>query len=177
MQILNFPKLRQTFGHDCGSTAAQSVLAFYGIDVRGDKIMKMAKTTTKFGTPVKGILKVLRKYDLKCTAEHMNISQVKKFLDKQIPVIILIQAWSIKKDVDWENNWDDGHFVVAIGYSKNKIYFEDPSSIKRTYLTFNELKKRWHDIDSTTGKIYFNLGIAVYGKKPLYNSSRPIPMG
>jgi ABC-type bacteriocin/lantibiotic exporter with double-glycine peptidase domain len=165
------------FDHDCGSTVTQSVLAYYGIDVRGDKIMKMAKTTTKFGTPIKGVLKVLRKYGLKCTAQHMSISEIKRYLDKNIPIILLVQAWSTKKEVNWENDWNDGHFVVAIGYSKNKIYFEDPSSIKRTYLTFKELKKRWHDIDSTTNKLYYNLGIAVYGKRPLYNSSKPTPMG
>lgn len=176
MKLLNFPKLRQVFDHDCGSTATQSVLTYYGIDVRGDKIMKLAKTNNN-GTPIKGILKVLRKYNLKCIAQHMSISDVKKYLDRNIPVMLLIQAWSDKKNTDWENNWDDGHYVVAIGYSKNRMYFEDPSSIKRTYLTFNELKKRWHDIESSTGKTHFNLGIAVYGKRPLYNSSRPIPMG
>ncbi|MBU0907687.1 MAG: C39 family peptidase [Nanoarchaeota archaeon] len=176
MKILNFPKLRQVYDHDCGSTAAQSVLAYYGIDIRGDRIMKLAKTSN-CGTPTKGILKVLRKYNLKCISQKMSISQVKRFLDKEIPVILLIQAWSAKKDVDWENDWNDGHYVVAIGYSKNKMYFEDPSPIERTYLTFNKLKKRWHDIESSTGRAHFNLGIAVYGKKPLYNSSRPIPMG
>ena len=176
MKMLNFPKLRQVFDHDCGSTATQSILVYYGIDVRGDRVMKIAKTTNS-GTPIKGILKVLRKYGLKCTAQYMTVSEVKKYLDKDIPVILLIQAWADKENVDWENNWDDGHYVVAIGYSKNKMYFEDPSSIRRTYLTFRELKKRWHDIESKTGKMHYNLGIAVYGKKPLYNSSKPIHMG
>jgi predicted double-glycine peptidase len=36
-----------------------------------------------------------------------------------------MQAWS-DPIVDYTNNFDDGHFVVAIGYDLNYIYFEDP---------------------------------------------------
>ncbi|MBU2236000.1 C39 family peptidase, partial [Patescibacteria group bacterium] len=96
---------------------------------------------------------------------------IKKFINKKIPVILLVQAWTNIKNVNWEKDWIDGHYVVAIGYDKNKIYFEDPSSISRTHLTYNELIKRWHDTDCD-GKKYVNYGIAVYGKKPVYDLSK-----
>ena len=96
----------------------------------------------------------------------MDIGQVKNYIDKKFPVILLIQAWPDKKVKDWKNDWIDGHYVVAIGYDKNKIYFEDPSSSLRTYLYYKELEERWHDIDLKKNKKKYNhLGIVVMGKK------------
>jgi len=40
MKILDFPELRQTFNYDCGAKALQSVLAYYGIDIREEEIIK-----------------------------------------------------------------------------------------------------------------------------------------
>lgn len=170
MHIIDFPNLRQTYSWDCGAKATQSVLAYYGIDVQEQKIMKLAKTD-KCGTPITGIKSVLKKYNLKYKEGEITIVDIKKFINKKIPVILLVQAWTNIKNVNWEKDWIDGHYVVAIGYDKNKIYFEDPSSISRTHLTYNELIKRWHDTDCD-GKKYVNYGIAVYGKKPVYDLSK-----
>ena len=174
MKIFEFPELRQTYNFDCGAKAIQAVLAYYGFDMREEKIMKMAKTV-RIGTPIDGILFVLKEYRFKYKSGKMTILDLKKYIDKKIPIILLLQAWSYKKKKDWKNDWKDGHFVVAIGYDKEKIYFEDPSSVKRTYLTFSELKERWHDED-TDGKRYFNFGIAVFGEKSNYKSERFIHM-
>lgn len=151
----------------------QAVLAYYGFDVNEKKIMDIAGTK-KSGTSVNGIKRVVKKYGLKCKLKKFNIAQVKQYIQKRIPVILLIQAWTEKK-IDWGKNWIDGHYVVAIGYDREKIYFEDPSSVLRTYLYFEELKKRWHDMD-TNGRKYSNFGIVVYGKKGYYNPSRAIHM-
>jgi len=79
-----------------------------------------------------------------------------------------------KKKINWQNNWSDGHYVVAIGFDKNKIYFADPSSIYKTYLTYKELEERWHDQDINDKK-YINYGIAVMGKSN-YKYSKTIHM-
>ena len=174
MKILQIPEFRQTYGYDCGAKAAQSIHAYYGIDIREDKIIKLAGTN-KNGTSIEGIVKVLKMNKLKCDVSEMNIDDIKKYLDKKIPVIILLQAWTLKKKVDWKENWDDGHYVVAIGYDSKKIYFDDPSSVLRTYLTYKELLNRWHDV--IKGKKYFNCGIAVYGKRPMYSYIKVKHMG
>jgi len=174
MKILKFPELRQTYTWDCGVCALQSILEYYGLDVRESVIMKLAKTT-KGGTSATGIKRVIKKYGLDFTAGQMTVAQIKKYLDKKTPVILLVQAWSDKK-VDWEKDWADGHYVDAIGYDKKRIYFEDPSSVLRTYLTYKEFEKRWHD-GSVKGRKYIHWGIAVFGKKPKYNPTKPIHMG
>ncbi len=164
MKILEFPQLRQTYSYDCGANAVQSVLAYYGHDIRADKIMKLAGTTKKIGTLIEGIKNVLRKYDLNFRAGRMSISKIKKSIEKGLPVILALQAWSKNKRTNYKKDWANGHYVVAIGYDNEKIYFEDPSTIPRTYLENNELKKRWHDVD-IKGKKYRHFGIIVYGEK------------
>jgi predicted double-glycine peptidase len=41
------------------------------------------------------------------------------------PVIVQIQAWG-DEGTDYTNDFDDGHYVVAIGFDENYLYFEDP---------------------------------------------------
>ena len=93
----------------------------------------------------------------------MTAKQVKEYINKKIPVIILLQAWAKNKITDWEKNWKNGHYVVAIGYGRDKFYFEDPASALRTYLKYNEFEKRWHDLRDK--KKYIHFGFAVFGKK------------
>ena len=166
MKILKMPRLRQTFNYDCGAITIQSVLAYYGIEIREDSIMKMARTK-KSGTKIKNIIEVAEKHGLKCISKEMTINEVKEFIKKGIPVILALQAWTEDKKVNWEKKWKDGHYVVAIGYKKDTILFNDPSSFNITYLKYDELEKRWHDMD-VNGKKYYNYGIAIYGKKPKY---------
>lgn len=168
MRILDFPVLRQTFSYDCGAKAIQAVLVYYGIEIREDKIIKSARTCEE-GTPIDGVVETVNKYGLKYISKKMSISDIKMFINKEIPVIVIIQAWADKENVDWENSWDYGHYTTVIGYDSEKIYFSDPSSFKRVFLYYEEFEQRWHDVD-INGKKVMNHGIAIYGKKNTYNS-------
>jgi len=174
MKMLTFPELRQTYSYDCGAKAAHAVLAYYGIDARESDVIKEAGTT-RAGTPIRGIAKVMRKNGLKCKAKPMTIEEVKKSIDLKRPVILVLQAWTEKKNIDWKKDWADGHYVVAIGYDRRRMYFEDPSSVLRTYLNYRELAERWHDVD-TDNKKYVNYGIIIYGKRPRYSLKKRIHM-
>lgn len=174
MKLLPFPENIQTYDYDCGAKALQSVLIYYGLDVREDIIIQAAHTT-KSGTNPQAIVAVAKKYKLKAVAGEMTISEVKEYIDRKIPVILALQAWTRKEKVDWINDWQDGHYVVAIGYDNDRIIFADPASIQRTYLSYDESKKRWHDIDNR-GKKYYHLGIAIFGSKPKFKDDQLIHM-
>lgn len=193
-KILEFPLLRQAYNYDCGATAVQSVLDYYGVDAKEQSVMEIANTK-RSGTNISGLKKALRYFGLKYEEGKMNIADLKKYINKKIPVIITLQAWTDKKDVDWKNDWKDGHYVVAIGYGKNKIYFEDPSCERITFLNFKQLEERWHDIDTKNKKVR-NWGMAVkrskysrdihlevsrdykkYGKSYRYSGKKAVPMG
>jgi ABC-type bacteriocin/lantibiotic exporter with double-glycine peptidase domain len=175
MKLLKFPNLRQTYEYDCGAQAMQSVLAYYGFDIREGIIMRIAETT-RGGTKISGLTKVARKYGLKTSVRKMNVDKIKRYINKGIPVILFMQAWPDKKRrvINWLHEWDSGHYVVAIGYDKDRIYFEDPASFNIAYLTYDELKTRWHD--SENGKKYENYGIAIYGKEPNFSPEKIVHM-
>lgn len=173
MKKLNFPELRQTYEYDCGAKALQSVLVYYGIEISEENLLKTAGTNKIRGTTRKGMTRVLKKYGLKSDDKEMKIKELKTYINKKIPVIILLQAWD--NVPDYSKKYKDGHWAVAIGYDKNKIIFEDPYSFERTYLTEKELKERWHSKERKM-KIK-NYGIAVYGKIPKYDSKKIIHMG
>ena len=173
MKILDFPSLRQIYDHDCGANALQGILAYYGIELNEETVMKYAKTNKKDGTSSTNICRTLKKFKLKYKAKSMDINEVKDFIDKKVPVLIVLQAWK-EKNNDYENEYKHGHWVVAIGYDKNRIIFEDPGSFNRTFLKKRELIIRWHD--KINGQKFINHGIAVYGKKPVYNAKNIVHM-
>jgi len=175
MKMLNIPQNKQIFEYDCGATVLQSILTYYGINIRTSEIFKIAGTT-QVGTPIEGMIKTLENFGLETTSKQMTIEEVKSYLSKKIPVILLLQAWTKQNKSGWKNKWSDGHYVIAIGFSNDKIIFEDPATFNHTCLNYSELKERWHDIDNRNGKKYHNLGIAIFGKKPVYERKKIIHM-
>jgi len=94
--------------------------------------------------------------------EGMTIDELKDYLDEEKPVICNIQAWGEPK---YYKTADSGHYVVAIGYDDEKIYFEDPSIDEhRGYLSYKDFDKRWHDKE--TDNVHTDhLGIVIWKSK------------
>lgn len=74
MKQLDFPTLRQTYEYDCGAAALQVILAYYGLNIRRELILKLAKTNKKTGTSISGMLYVLKKYNLQFDAKMSTIT-------------------------------------------------------------------------------------------------------
>jgi len=175
MLPLCLPRLRQTFNYDCGAKALQSVLVYYGIEVREDLLLKEAGTSED-GTMIDHLVSTAEQHGLQTDSKQMTIEDVKMYLDRRIPVILVLQAYKEDPQVDWEQDWEDGHYVVAIGYTEDKVLFEDPSSFEHTYLGYDELEKRWHDVD-VVGQKYLHHGIAIYGAEPRFQPDELVHMG
>ena len=95
----------------------------------------------------------------------MTVDQLISNVNKKIPTILLLQAWADDlKDVDWKNDYKDGHYVTCIGFNNDSIFFEDPSSYVRTFLTFDELNDRWHDFADDNKSKISHVGIVITGK-------------
>ena len=171
MKIIEFPELRQAYNYDCGASALQSVLVYYGYQEREDKLLKKLKATRTDifdnGVKISEIVKVLKSYNLIVEVKRgLKAEDLPQYVDKEIPVIVLLQAWrDSKSPKSWKTDYVDGHYVVSIGYNNNKIIFEDPSSYWRTFLTFNELDDRWHAIDDEGKNDPISVAIIVKGKK------------
>jgi ABC-type bacteriocin/lantibiotic exporter with double-glycine peptidase domain len=158
MKILEFPETRQVFNFDCGSNAMASILVFAGVEEREDRIALLARTTSN-GTSTAGVLRVMRYYALPYRAkQRMKVRALRRGIDAGFPTLLTLQAYR-ESNRPYRELWDDGHWVVAIGYDKRWTLYEDPASYHRTWLADEELMERWHDIDR--GKRIWQWGCTV----------------
>ena len=160
---------RQTFDFDCGATALQMVMEYYGVEIRQDKLIKELRTDTS-GTSVENMISVAEKNGFKVySGTGVSVEQVKRFVDEGDPCILLLQACAERymTPEDWRADDDDGHYAIVIGYNGNIIIFEDPSSIRRTWLTGEEFLARWHDVDPRTKRKLEHFAMVLMGKDPV----------
>lgn len=196
------PDLQQPTDYSCGLTA-QCIARAYGVGPDNfDDFMKLLNMSKKEGTDYHNIVKVLNKLGFDTKAQpDMTKEQLKQLLDQKIPVILSLQAWAGNpKDYDDPKNNQNGHYVIAIGYSEAPprylpnensktnspahattngdnlvIFFMDPSIIsQRGYMTWKELDRRWHENEGTRRKpeLSHHMGIIVRpnGLKPVHET-------
>ncbi len=168
--------MKQTQFYDCGPTALQSVLLYYGIEVRLDELFERLGTTDN-GTHPKTMVSALHSYGIKTDAGQMSVDDIRNYITQNTPVILLLQAWAMREHVDWRTNYSDGHYVVAIGFDEERIVFEDPWVYHRTYLPTHELDNRWHDLIRHDNERYEHYGIAAYGLPPAFHPETMIRVG
>jgi predicted double-glycine peptidase len=149
--LLPLPDVRQHTSYACGAGALQAVLAYYGVDVRGDRLMADLGTNAEVGTRWWEIVRVARGYGLEAASqEGMTVDELAAHLDRGEPVLLAIQAWVHPAPADaagWSARTEDGHYVVAVGHDAERFYFEDPAMFGVGYIPRAELEARWHDYD------------------------------
>lgn len=156
--LLPMPEVRQHTAYACGAAALQAILAYYGIDVRQDVLMQKLGTNERDGTKYWEIVRVAREYGLTAaTMSNMTRDQMISEINRGVPVLIAIQAWIDSGDprnlTEWKARKDDGHYVIAVGYDHERMYFEDPAMFGIGYIAFDELEARWHDYDQNGNRL------------------------
>ena len=167
--MINLHIGRQTFDFDCGTKALQTVMAYYGIDIREDELIKELGTG-KDGTRVDKMISFVETKGFRVEArQYWSLREVKRYINEGHPVIVLLQAWADRHMTlkDWRNDYDDGHYAVVIGYAKGVLLFEDPASFRRTWLREYEFLARWHDLDSNRNRKYEQFGMVLLGREPV----------
>lgn len=173
--LLRLPLIRQATNYTCGVAALQSILAYYGEDVREDTLAKELRADKRDGTRHKQIEKFAKKrgYEVE-VALGCSSKALKDFLDAGKPTLVLIQAWP-SKAADFSDDWKDGHYVVAVGYDQERFYFMDPSTVGQyTYIPFVEFEKRWHDVDGRTKLQHFAVAISKRAAVKEFDSAVPL---
>lgn len=172
---IRVPLTRQATNYTCGVSALQSVLGYWGDAQREDTLAKACKSNHQQGTAYQRLANYSKSRGFKVAIhKNMTLDELKGLLDKKLPVICLIQAWPERK-VDFATDWDDGHYVVAIGYDTERIYFMDPSTLGNyTFIATEEFAKRWHDTDGK--ERLFNFGMVLSKEKPPFNHEEVKPL-
>jgi predicted double-glycine peptidase len=156
LNLIKVPLTRQATDYTCGAAAVQSVIGYYGDNVREEALARELRTNSVRGTAYQQILAYAKRHGYK-TAVYKNSSleSVQKLLDAGTPVICLIQAWPERK-VDYTKDWEDGHYVVAVGHDASNVYFMDPCTLGQyTFIPKAEFLQRWHDTDGKERLTHF----------------------
>jgi predicted double-glycine peptidase len=168
--LISVPLTRQSTDYTCGVAVMQSILGYYGDDVREDKLAKALGADTKNGTDYKNSVTYAKSKGYEVTIYNdMTLEQLQECISKGQPVICAIQAWS-EKPSDYKKDWEDGHYVIAVGYDKERIYFMDPATLGNyTYIPIPEFLDRWHDVDQRGDKL-IHFGMVITKTEPAYHS-------
>ena len=166
--LIRLPLTRQATSYTCGVSALQSVLAYFGEEWREDDLSRRLKANYHDGTAYARIAQFARKRGYSVDIyKDMTIADLCALMDKHLPVICLLQAWS-EQPVAYSKTWSEGHYVVAVGYDTKNIYFTDPSTLGNyAYIPEREFVDRWHDTDGKEKLKHF--GMVVSKEKPLYD--------
>lgn len=143
--IIPVPICRQATSYTCGPAALQCVFGYYLEEYQEDYLAKELHSVPVSGTDFRDILRLSNSLSYEAEFhEYVSIEELKECLVQGVPVILMIQAWA-DASIDYENSWDNGHYVVACGCNETSIIFMDPSTLGYyTYIPIPELLKRWH---------------------------------
>lgn len=163
--LLRVPIFRQAQTYTSGVACVQSLLRYakYEFDIREDNLANALDADEEYGVRAEAMTEYLNsvrfndeetQYFNAEFRQGMTLEDLKKELDKGNPVICDIQAWNwnydeeYSMDLDYSNEWGCGHWVVAVGYNRDNIFFMDPStSANYTYIPNDKLESRWHDYE------------------------------
>jgi len=152
LHFLHTAKHRQSTSHTCGVAAAMVLLNYWtgDADSREDHVAEEMKTDSENGTDPTDIAAFLENRGLKVeTKSQCTFADLEGSIDAGRPALLCLQAWQepYSWETDYAQAWDDGHYVIIVGYDPENFYFMDPSTFGFfTYIPRNKLMTRWHDI-------------------------------
>lgn len=141
------PSGTQAYTYDCGTKALQLVMAYYGEEVPYHKLLRKIRSHKRYGIPERKLANIARGYGFRVSSlNKCSLNQIKKSIDNEQPVIVLMQAWSkeVLTEEEWKNTEDYGHYSIVIGVSDGYVYFNDTLSFCPVWLNIKEFINRWH---------------------------------
>jgi predicted double-glycine peptidase len=167
-RLVPVPLISQASPWTCGPAALMAVLVYFGVfDDAESRLDAELGATPEDGTRVRELVAAARRFGLLADARtSLELDDLKDELARGAVVIVAMQAWSQRTVTDWRSHWEDGHYVVVVGVSDDRVYFMDPSvRTGYAYLPRADFVDRWHDYDFESGrKVFWNrLGIVIRG--------------
>lgn len=170
---IDLPDTIQQTDYSCGAACLQAVCRYYGVG-KGEEweFVKDLKMDRRIGSHPFQLARAAKRYGLEVTEYcPMSMAELRRRLSQRKPVLLMIQAWADdaggkKRRRGYKTTWEDGHWVVAIGYDRSGVFFEDPSlEAARGFLTYEELDERWHDV-GPRGRHMSHYGLVLWRARP-----------
>jgi predicted double-glycine peptidase len=169
---LPVPIVPQATNYSCGAAALLSILYYWQVsDDHEQALYAPLNTTPADGTEPRRIEAVARTYGLEAQYRvGMTLEELREAIGHKNTVIVDLQAWRDDKSREWKTDWDDGHYVVAVGIDSRYLYVMDPSTpAAYAWIPIQNLLDRWHDEEVKDGvptKLE-HMAIVIAGRKPL----------
>jgi predicted double-glycine peptidase len=137
--IPNFPLIAQPDQITCGPTSVTMVLLKYGKKVDLDSVKRQTKT--EFfqwnGNPIGGttpeyIEEALKHFGVDADMKGASLDQLKYYISQDRPCIVLVRSG----DTLW-------HYVVVVGYDKDRIEVADPAGGQRYKMKTSQFMGAW----------------------------------
>jgi len=147
MDFKEFPIRQQMNRHDCSVCVIWCILRYAGIDITYRDLYRFIHPPIGPNDGVSGeqVMKILRSFGINVVSETSNISKL-RIDTNNWPVIVSIQHKK-KRNVDWKNIIEFGHYVIVLKVDDKKVKFMDPNYGKIRSLNIKDFKDRWHDGD------------------------------
>jgi ABC-type bacteriocin/lantibiotic exporter with double-glycine peptidase domain len=180
--LLAVPLISQAQSWTCGGAALMAALVYFGkFDEPEARLDADLGATPERGTLVSSMVAEARRFGLDAEARTgLDLADLEAELQQQTAVIVAIQAWASEPVANWRTHWEDGHYVVVVGISAERVYVMDPSvRTGYAYLDRADFLDRWHDYDVENGRrvTYDRLGIVIRGDHPLARyPAAPVPI-
>jgi predicted double-glycine peptidase len=168
LRLIPVPLVSQARPWTCGAAALMAALVYFGVfDEPESRLDAELGATPEGGTRVASIVAEAHRFGLEAEPQtDLTLSDLERDLAGGAVVIVAVQAWSDHVVPDWGTNWEDGHYVVVVGLTDERVYVMDPSvRTGYAYLTRSDFLARWHDYDTdgTVKTVYERLGIVIRG--------------
>jgi predicted double-glycine peptidase len=156
--LIRVPLARQEADYTCGVAALQSILYYYGYESRQDILALRLHSDPEQGTAYPNMVSFAESLGFQVSVyTELTLGELKRYIDSRQPVLIAIQAWR-ESAGDWAQDWNDGHYVVAVGYDQDNFYFMDPSTLGNfTFIPNAEFLDRWHDVYQDKPLVHFGM--------------------
>jgi predicted double-glycine peptidase len=179
--LIPVPLVRQKTDYSCGDASALAVLRYwdyadYGSTPESDLYGPLGTTATDGTdpTPIRDYLQTVSGLhaDYQHGADAVSEDDLVAAIDRGDPPIVDIEAWQGTKK-DWTTDWDDGHYVVLVGYDAERFFFMDPSTGGHyAFIPRAEFDDRWHDVVGKSTHA-FHMVIFVHGDGTPHADERP----
>lgn len=119
--MIQVPHFRQEKAKTCVPASVRMVLDYLGIKRTEDEVAK-ALGTTPLGTNVMNIELLPKELGLEVWTGDMSLGGLKDFIDKGIPVIVVVETPSLPY---CDPNQRRRHTLVVVGYDDESVYVND----------------------------------------------------
>lgn len=161
--LLNVGTYRQKYPWSCGPSALKIVLDSFGRRVSEKKLIQLAGSHPKNGTPPENLCFAAKTLGYRTFQQtNASVADIEMFLNAGVPVIVVYQGFGKPE------GYKEGHYTVIYGASRTHLYRSDPSTdagYMRPLLK-DKFLMRWHDKDAEKNKYEHWLMVVFPSKIP-----------